>query len=105
EDSVPWTKSALCLKCNRLAESLGFEFTAYALRHTFCTDRLIAGVDPLTVAKLMGNSPEMVMRVYNSLGKCQNHRFLSVVAWCSDAPILLGKLVLYQLSYTRAVFA
>jgi integrase len=66
EDGNAWTKDALGCKCKRM--KLGFPFSPYALRHTFCTDKLMQGLQPATVAELQGNSVEMVMRVYNQLG-------------------------------------
>lgn len=60
-------------KCKRLGKKLGFRFFAYAIRHTWTTDKLKQGVDVCTVAKLAGNSPEMVMEVYNQLGLNEDH--------------------------------
>lgn len=49
----------------------------YVLRHTFITDALLRGVDPLTVSLLAGHrDTTMVMRVYSHLS--QNDEFLSV---------------------------
>lgn len=74
EDGRPWTRNALNCRCRTMRDKLGFAFIPYALRHTFCTDALIRGVDPLTVAELMGHrNGEMVMRVYQNLGKCDGH--------------------------------
>ena len=74
EDSEPWKKNAINCRCKRLRDKLGFNLQVYSLRHTFCTDALKRGVDPLTVAKLMGHkNATMVMEVYNNLGECQDH--------------------------------
>jgi integrase len=65
----PWSKNQLCKRFEKVA------CFAYAMRHTFCTDALLRGVDPLTVAILMGHKDAtMVMRVYNHLA--QNDEFL-----------------------------
>jgi integrase len=72
--SKAWTRNALRLRFKRLKETSGVSITAYSLRHTFCTDRLIAGVDPLSVAALMGHKDgKMVMRIYNQLNKAKDH--------------------------------
>ncbi len=69
-----WTKNALNWRCKRLREKLGFRICPYALRHTFCTDALTRGVDPLTVAELMGHRDgQMVMRVYQKISKRDDH--------------------------------
>jgi integrase/recombinase XerD len=74
ENDAEWSKDTLCERCYRMRTALGFSFPIYSLRHTFATDRLIAGVDPLTVAKLMGHkNAEMVMKVYNRLNARQDH--------------------------------
>lgn len=81
EDGGGWTRNALNLRCRRLSQSskrkaakLPFKFTAYDLRHRWCTNALKRGVDPLTVATLMGHSnASMVMSVYQKLSSCGDH--------------------------------
>lgn len=69
-----WTKNALNWRCKRLRDKLGFKLCPYSLRHTFCTDALTRGVDPLTVAELMGHRDgQMVMRVYQKISKKDDH--------------------------------
>ena len=71
----PWTTFTVIDRFTKLEEKLGFEFFPYILRHTFCTDALLRGVDPMTVAILMGHSDAtMVMRVYGHL--VQHDEFL-----------------------------
>jgi integrase len=49
----------------RLARTLAPHWSLYALRHTWATNALQRGVDPLTVAILMGHSdPSTLSKVY-----------------------------------------
>ena len=41
--------------------------TAYDLRHTFISEALIGGVDPLTVARIVGTSLGMISMTYGKL--------------------------------------
>lgn len=64
----PWGAVRLANRCVDLTNELGFHVFAYIFRHTFCTDALLRGVDPVTVALLMGHKDgTMVMQVYNHL--------------------------------------
>jgi len=78
EDGRKWTKNALNCRCDRM--KLGFRFFPYALRHKFCTDKLKQGMPPATVAELMGNTVEMVMRVYNQLGLNDDYLYEALTA-------------------------
>jgi integrase len=52
----------------KLARKHGRKFTLYHLRHSFCTRALKRGVDPLTVANLLGHAdPSMLAKVYSHL--------------------------------------
>lgn len=74
ERGEPWKRNTLNHACRNLRIKLDFDLCPYALRHTFCTDALTRGVDPLTVAELMGHANGlMVMKVYQNLGKCTDH--------------------------------
>jgi len=65
-----WRKKSIVERFSKLEKTLGFDVSAYTLRHTFCTDALLAGVDPMTVATLMGHcNASMVMRVYGHLAQ------------------------------------
>lgn len=68
----PWTKDGIARRLTRMKESLGIDepFTAYSYRHTYTTDALLAGVDLIQVAALLGHSnPAMVAKVYGHVGK------------------------------------
>jgi integrase len=70
-----WKAYAINNRFHRLGEKLGFEVSAYWLRHTFATDALLRGVDPITVSILMGHKDAtMISRVYQHL--TQNESFL-----------------------------
>lgn len=72
---TPWKAYAINNRFHRLGEKLGFEVSAYWLRHTFATDALLRGVDPITVSILMGHKDAtMISRVYQHL--TQNEGFL-----------------------------
>jgi integrase len=64
-DRQPWKKNALNCRRKRLREKLGFYFTPYATRHSFVTDALKRGADPVSVAELLGQKDtKMIMEVY-----------------------------------------
>lgn len=70
----PWTRNAIGLRFRRLRTALKgklpADLCAYHFRHSFATDTLERGVDPITVAELMGHrDATMVSRVYQHLGK------------------------------------
>ena len=78
---VEFSKSAAELKCEarkklrgRVARSLVPHYSLYALRHSWATNALRRGVDPLTVAILMGHKdPSMLARVYQHLSHSPEH--------------------------------
>jgi integrase len=56
------------------ARELAPRYSLYALRHSWATNALKRGVDPLTVAILMGHQdPSMLARVYQHLSLSPNH--------------------------------
>lgn len=71
-----WTKNAIVLRMNRISKKVGFRAIAYGARHSFATNALTeGGVDPISVAHLMGHrDTSMVSRVYSHLAK--NPQFL-----------------------------
>jgi integrase len=49
---------------------LGIEIDPTAMRHTYITDALIAGMSPVVLAECVGHrSLTMIMRTYNQLKK------------------------------------
>ncbi len=74
-------KTAAELKCEakkkvvgRIARGLVPHYSLYALRHSWATNALRRGVDPLTVAILMGHKdPSMLARVYQHLSHSPVH--------------------------------
>lgn len=47
---------------------LGFPVTAYALRHSFATDKIVEGVDLVTIATLMGHQDlKMLQKHYQNI--------------------------------------
>lgn len=70
----PWSRNAIGLRFvrlrKRLSGKLPDDLCAYHFRHSYATDALRRGVDPITVAELMGHSDAtMVSRVYQHLAK------------------------------------
>lgn len=52
----------------------GESYSLYALRHSWATNALKRGIDPLTVALLMGHKdPSMLARVYQHLSLSPDH--------------------------------
>lgn len=71
-----WTNFSLNCRFQKVRKKLGFPVFAYVLRHTFITDALLRGVDPLTVAALAGHKDAaMIMKVYSHL--CENDEHLA----------------------------
>lgn len=58
----------------RIVRSLAPHHSLYTLRHSWATNALRKGVDPLTVAILMGHKdPSMLARVYQHLAHSPEH--------------------------------
>jgi integrase len=75
-DGQPWLKDTVVRKMDRLRTKLKLppDVIAYAYRHTFATDALLAGVQIATVAALLGHKDtRMVAKVYGHLGEHQGH--------------------------------
>lgn len=66
-----WTKDAIKCRFKRLEAKAGIpRLCAYAIRHTFATEALKNGVDPVSLANLMGHADvSMIARTYQHLGK------------------------------------
>ncbi len=73
-DGKPWTNYAVACRCTRLSAKLGFRVFAYAIRHTFASDAIIAGVDLITIARIMGHADlTMLNRIYQHVMKDREH--------------------------------
>jgi integrase len=69
-----WTGSMLAGHCARLSEKLGFRLTSYQIRHTWATEKVLAGVDLLTISELMGHTDlKMLTKVYQKLRARPDH--------------------------------
>jgi integrase len=76
----PYTKNAVVHRLARMRESLKIEgVIAYAYRHTFATDALLAGNDLATVAAMLGHKDtSMVSKVYGHLDQNAKHMHAAV---------------------------
>ena len=76
----PWTKDSIKCRLTRITEKVGFRVIAYGARHSWATNALVdGGVDPISVAHLMGHrDTTMVSRVYSHIAK--NPDFLRLQA-------------------------
>ena len=72
----PWTKDSIKCRLNRLREKTGISvLCAYGIRHSYATEGLKNGVDPISLAALMGHSDvSMIAKTYQHLSK--NPEFL-----------------------------
>jgi integrase len=69
-----WTATMFDSHCARLSEKLGFKVTPYAIRHTFATEKVIAGVDLVTIATLMGHVDiRMLTKIYQHVKARPDH--------------------------------
>lgn len=70
DDSVAWTRHAISCVFLRMKKKLGCKLCLTAIRHSWATLALKRGVDPLTVAILMGHAdPSMLAKVYAHLAQ------------------------------------
>lgn len=75
----PWTENAVNTQMRRLRGRLERagketpELVPYSLRHLFATDALDSGVPLATLATMMGNSPEIIMKRYSHLIERPDH--------------------------------
>jgi integrase/recombinase XerD len=75
-DGKQWTKDAIVRAVRRVRERTGIDkpITAYAYRHSFATDALLAGASLAVVAELLGHvDTRMVGRVYGHLDQHRGH--------------------------------
>lgn len=70
----PWISDAINCRFARLKEKIGRRYCLYHFRHSFATRKLREGLDPLTVAELLGHSdPSMLAKVYQHLAHDPAH--------------------------------
>lgn len=77
----PWTKDAIVRAVRRVRERTGIDkpITAYAYRHSFATDAMLAGASLAVVAELLGHvDTRMVGRVYGHLDQHRGHLLSAV---------------------------
>ena len=86
-DGNAWTSDALNCRCAKLREKLGFDtIFPYAVRHTFITDMLVAGVDAITLAELVGHKDaQMILRVYQHVALVPGHLRKQLLKGTDDA--------------------
>lgn len=66
----PWTPNACSNRFDRMKDKTGRSIALYDFRHAFGTDLLKSGVDPITVAEMMGHSDlKMLMEIYQHVGQ------------------------------------
>jgi integrase len=71
-----WTQNAVRLQVDRIIQRQGLakDLCAYMVRHTFGTWSIMSGLDPATVAELMGhNDTDMIITVYCHLAEQSSH--------------------------------
>jgi integrase len=75
----PWHPYAVNCQFTRLKERIGRRLCLYVFRHSFATRMLTAGVDPMTVATLLGHADtSMLGKIYQHLTQCPNHLLASL---------------------------
>lgn len=66
----PWTPNSCSNRFDRLKEKVGRCIALYDFRHAYGTDMLKNGVDPLTVAELLGHTDlKMLMETYQHVSQ------------------------------------
>lgn len=72
----PWTENAIRMRISKIRKRTGLanDVCAYTIRHTYGTWAIMNGVDPATLAELMGHSStEMIVKVYCHLAEQSSH--------------------------------
>lgn len=71
---TPWQPYSIGCQFSRLKARIDRRLCLYTFRHSFATRMLTAGVDPMTVATLLGHSDtSMLGKVYQHLAQCPDH--------------------------------
>ena len=71
---TPWSIDSVGCNFTRLKSRIGRRLCLYVFRHSFATRMLVAGVDPMTVATLLGHSDtSMLGKVYQHLCQRPDH--------------------------------
>ncbi len=82
----PWNHHSVKCQFFRLEKKIGRKLSLYIFRHSFATRLLTEGVDPMTVATLLGHSDtSMLGRVYQHLYQKTDH-LLAQLDRVSPAP-------------------
>jgi integrase/recombinase XerC len=69
-DGNPWQRNAFCKQFRYIGRKIGLyagtirRVSAYGLRHTYACDGIEAGFTAEQMSQQLGNSPEIVMKVY-----------------------------------------
>lgn len=72
----PWTRNAIRCRFRRLRKKLNLPdgVVAYSIRHTYATEALVNGVDPISLCELLGHSDvSMLMKHYQHLAQKKEH--------------------------------
>lgn len=70
----PWNRFAVSHNFTRIEKVLGTRYSLYAFRHSFITNGLIKGVDPITMQHLVGHtSLAMISTIYAHVSQDVSH--------------------------------
>jgi integrase len=73
-DGNPWHRNNMACRFGRLKAKLGVKYRLYDLRHSFVTNGLKKGVDPITMQHLVGHSSlAMISKVYAHVSQDVEH--------------------------------
>jgi integrase len=80
-DGVDWTPQAWAplVKAAAAKAELPLDIVLYTLRHSWITDAIVGGMDPVTVARLTGTSLEMISKHYGHLAQDAARQKLSQI--------------------------
>lgn len=69
-----WTANNIACRFQRMEKKLGYLPCLYQLRHSYCQRALKNGVDPITLAELMGHANAgMIMKIYQHIHQDRAH--------------------------------